>query len=164
MAAIGLLLIIPACADRHNPESLPGLKGIFTDPGFEVRGETRQDQIWISKTQETGIRVLGWKRPPHRAMLLNRKPVAAAAALPRSTAAPARARMIRPQPAPIVRAPSSHGGIALPSPHPAAPVEVTPAIPEHPVVTLPAKKPSRLQKLRDELDAAKARIRRLEGR
>lgn len=62
-AALGTLLLLPACAS-NIPASLGGLQGVFRDPGFAVQGKTRKDQAWISETQEAGIRVLGWKRPP----------------------------------------------------------------------------------------------------
>ena len=60
MAAVGTLLT--ACA-TPPPATINGLKAVFHDPGFAVQGRTRNDQVWISATQETGIRVLGWARP-----------------------------------------------------------------------------------------------------
>ena len=55
--------MITACANLPQPASVGGLSEVFRDPGFAVQGKTRKDQRWISETQETGIRVLGWKRP-----------------------------------------------------------------------------------------------------
>jgi len=55
-------LLTTACANQQ-PASLNGLSQVFHDPGFAVQGKTRKDQVWISSTQETGIRVLGWARP-----------------------------------------------------------------------------------------------------
>jgi len=51
------------CATLKGPATTDGLKEVFHDPGFIVQGKTRKDQQWISETQETGINVLGWKRP-----------------------------------------------------------------------------------------------------
>lgn len=54
---------LTACATQPIPASISGLDKVFHDPGFAVQGKTRQDQAWISETQEAGIQVLGWKRP-----------------------------------------------------------------------------------------------------
>ena len=56
-------LFLASCASNPVPASVSGFKKVFTDPGFAVQGKRPKDQRWISKTQETGIRVLGWKRP-----------------------------------------------------------------------------------------------------
>lgn len=63
VAAIGILPTLTACAGNKLPASVSGVCGVFTDPGFAVRGATRKDQAWISITQETGIQVCDWKRP-----------------------------------------------------------------------------------------------------
>ena len=54
---------LTACDHSVKPVTTAGACGIFDDPGFEVKGETRKDQRWISGTQETGIAHCGWKRP-----------------------------------------------------------------------------------------------------
>ena len=64
LALVVLGVLTAGCASTQ-PASLNGLSQVFHDPGFAVQGKTRRDQIWVSQTQETGIRVLGWKRPQH---------------------------------------------------------------------------------------------------
>lgn len=62
--AIALLSLLAGCASGPPiPASVSGFGRVFHDPGFAVKGKTRKDQTWISETQETGIQVLGWKRP-----------------------------------------------------------------------------------------------------
>ena len=56
-------LALSACATQPIPASVSGFELVFHDPGFAVQGKTHRDQVWISETQETGIQVLGWKRP-----------------------------------------------------------------------------------------------------
>src|SRR5665811_33371 len=62
MPIVALGMLVTACATTP-PATVDGLKAVFHDPGFAVQGKTRQDQVWVSSTQETGIRVLGWARP-----------------------------------------------------------------------------------------------------
>ena len=55
--------LLAGCQTSSAPATVEAECRVFTDPGFAVRGATRVDQRWISGTQETGIRVCGWKRP-----------------------------------------------------------------------------------------------------
>ena len=62
--ALGLLLV--GCAGPNTPASIYGGEcRIFSDPGFRVRGLTTRDNRWIATTQETGIQVCRWQRPPN---------------------------------------------------------------------------------------------------
>lgn len=78
-----LALLLAGCADKDRLPILvssicssdPNHPTVFKDPGFSVHGATRRDQIWISSTQEAGIRACGWKRPPARAKVLKEKTV-----------------------------------------------------------------------------------------
>ena len=63
LLVLSLSIPLAACATNPIPASVSGFDKVFHDPGFAVMGKTRKDQVWISETQETGIRVLGWKRP-----------------------------------------------------------------------------------------------------
>lgn len=70
LLAIGISsLVLAGCAAgaaSNAPVTVVGECNLFTDPGFTVRGETRRDQRWIAKTQETGIVNCGWPRPATR--------------------------------------------------------------------------------------------------
>jgi hypothetical protein len=71
--AIALSLIavsLAACQHSPAPASVAGGEcKIFADPGFRVLGATADDQRWITRTQETGIRSCGWPRPAKRQAL-----------------------------------------------------------------------------------------------
>lgn len=65
-----MFIALGACQHSPAPASVAGGEcKIFADPGFRVLGATADDQTWINKTQETGIRSCGWQRPPKRAIL-----------------------------------------------------------------------------------------------
>lgn len=62
IGAVGFL--VSGCATTSVPASVAGGEcHVFHDPGFAVRGRTLRDNQWIGRTQETGIRICGWKRP-----------------------------------------------------------------------------------------------------
>lgn len=62
---IGSALALSACQTTSNaPATVKGECNLFVDPGFRVRGKERQDQSWITETQEIGITSCGWHRPP----------------------------------------------------------------------------------------------------
>jgi len=67
LLAITIVLLassLGGCASLGvNPGSTTGECKVFQDPGFAVRGKTLRDNQWIGRTQETGIKVCGWKRP-----------------------------------------------------------------------------------------------------
>jgi hypothetical protein len=72
---IGSALALSGCQTTSNaPATVKGECNLFVDPGFRVRGKSRQDQAWITETQEIGIESCGWQRPPP-----DPKPVPAAA-------------------------------------------------------------------------------------
>jgi hypothetical protein len=125
-----------ACASQ-GPASLNGLEQVFHDPGFAVQGKTRKDQVWISSTQETGIRVLGWARPKGVAG------VKVVKAKIRHAAKPTRQ-------------------ILLPTPKPTTEKEngTVPAVESPPV----EPKKTILQRLKDENKSLNERVRKLEGR
>jgi hypothetical protein len=61
---LGVTLALAACqTSSQAPATVSAECRVFTDPGFVVRGATRKDQRWVSRTQETGVQVCGWKRP-----------------------------------------------------------------------------------------------------
>lgn len=61
LAALGLA----GCATPITPASIyQGECRVFQDPGFRVRGLRTKDNRWIATSQEAGIQVCGWKRPP----------------------------------------------------------------------------------------------------
>lgn len=67
LAGLILLLgfVLMGCAGPVRPATIAGGEcRIFEDPGRQVRGLTTADRRWIATTQETGIQVCGWKRPP----------------------------------------------------------------------------------------------------
>ncbi len=132
MVVVGTLLT--ACA-TPPPATVNGLKAVFHDPGFAVQGKTRTDQVWISATQETGIRVLGWARP---------KGVAGKKVVLVKTH-----KAIQ----------TSHKVVILPK---ARPTILTPATPA--VVTVVPKKPVTTQSLRERIRALNEKVRRLEGK
>jgi hypothetical protein len=71
-------LSLAACQHSPAPASVAGGEcKIFADPGFRVLGATADDQSWINRTQETGIRSCGWQRPPKRQALPIEEPPAA---------------------------------------------------------------------------------------
>jgi hypothetical protein len=161
VVAVGTLLT--ACATRP-PASLDGLKKVFHDPGFAVQGKTRQDQVWISSTQEIGIRVLGWARPKGVA---GKKVVLAKTrrTVPAHVAKPAAAK--RPQP--------GGGHILLPTPRtqPLPPRVESPTNEDEtgvgtvapPAAPLrPAHNPTMSERLREEIRVLNERIRKLEGK
>lgn len=56
--------LLAGCGATLGPASVEGGDcQVFKDPKFAVQGKRRQDQKWISGTQETGIKVCGWDRP-----------------------------------------------------------------------------------------------------
>jgi uncharacterized protein YceK len=55
--------ILSGCASIGPASVRNGECRVFHDPGFAVRGKRLQDAQWIGRTQETGIKVCGWKRP-----------------------------------------------------------------------------------------------------
>lgn len=76
-------LVLAACQTSPAPASVAGGEcKIFADPGFRVLGATADDQTWINKTQETGIRSCGWQRPPKRQALVAAAPPAAVQVAP----------------------------------------------------------------------------------
>lgn len=58
-------LLLAGCLS-DKPASVAGECKAFRDPGFAVRGARAKDQGWINRTQETGIAICGWERPPDR--------------------------------------------------------------------------------------------------
>lgn len=60
---IALGLALGGCASVTPATIQGGECRAFHDPGFAVRGKRLRDSQWIGRTQETGIRVCGWKRP-----------------------------------------------------------------------------------------------------
>ena len=62
VVVIAVLLLLGGCAGIR-PAGVEGECGVFTDPGFAVRGQRVKDKRWIGATQEKGIEVCGWKRP-----------------------------------------------------------------------------------------------------
>lgn len=78
IALTSLILVaalLGGCLHSPAPASVAGGEcKIFADPGFRVLGATADDQTWINKTQETGIRSCGWQRPPKRAILKEAPP------------------------------------------------------------------------------------------
>lgn len=56
-------LTLAGCASTGPASVAGGDCKVFHDPGFAVRGRRLQDSQWIGRTQETGIRVCGWRRP-----------------------------------------------------------------------------------------------------
>lgn len=60
--AIGSLFLLAGCAS-NAPVTAEAECRLFTDPGRIVEGRTLEDQRWISRTQEIGIRNCGWERP-----------------------------------------------------------------------------------------------------
>lgn len=81
-AAIGMSLTVSACASKNLPASLSGVCGVFTDPGFQVLGRYKRDQVWVSQTQESGIQSCGWKRPAKRVLPKPKQVVAKPAPAP----------------------------------------------------------------------------------
>jgi hypothetical protein len=55
-------LLLGGCAGT-GPATINGECQVFKDPGFAVQGRRLKDKQWIGRTQETGIKVCGWKRP-----------------------------------------------------------------------------------------------------
>lgn len=63
-----LALMLAACGAPPRPASVyQGECRVFEDPGFRVRGLRSKDSRWVATTQEVGIQVCGWKRPPPEA-------------------------------------------------------------------------------------------------
>ena len=132
VVAVGTLLT--ACA-TPPPATLDGLKGVFHDPGFAVQGKTRKDQVWVSSTQETGIRVLGWARP--------RVGHAASVKVAKASKPAARTRSA---PAVIIAPRPLSETVAAPVPLP------------------PPPKKTQTERLKDEVNSLNERIRKLEGK
>jgi len=152
MLVAGLGILLAACA-KGEFQTFKAAGEALPQAEFQIIGKTKYDQIWVDKTIEAEVAGFGMKRP--KARPANLGGVAAAKA-------PARARVLKP--APSVRAPSHGGAIALPAPHTNAPTgEVALPTPK-PAPSAVVRKPSAMQRLRSQLDAAKARIRKLEGR
>lgn len=64
IATVSLVIALAACGAHSNaPATVKAECGIFSDPGFPVRGARDKDQKWITRTQEKGITVCGWPRP-----------------------------------------------------------------------------------------------------
>jgi hypothetical protein len=63
IAIIAIALLLAGC-HGNVPASLKGECDVFTDPGFAVQGKRLKDKQWVGKTQEKGIEVCHWKRPP----------------------------------------------------------------------------------------------------
>jgi hypothetical protein len=64
LVLLGLLgMLLMGCAGSMPASILGGECRVFTDPKFAVRGLRLKDNRWISRTQEKGIRVCGWRRP-----------------------------------------------------------------------------------------------------
>ena len=62
---IALGFVLMSCATPVTPASVyQGECRVFTDPGFRVKGLTTKDNRWIATTQEKGIQVCRWQRPP----------------------------------------------------------------------------------------------------
>jgi hypothetical protein len=77
LSSLCVLVALGACQHSPAPASVAGGEcKIFADPGFRVLGATADDQTWINKTQETGIRSCGWQRPPKRQALAPPPPAA----------------------------------------------------------------------------------------
>jgi hypothetical protein len=149
LAIIGTLLA--TCAPPV-PATVNGLESVFHDPGFIVQGKTRQDQEWISETQETGIRVLGWARPKGVA-----KQKVVLAKTRRSVPVVAKPVTLQPKghillPVPRVESPTNEGESDVSSPAP----EVVPA--------QPVRKKSINERLQDEIRALNEKVKKLEGR
>jgi hypothetical protein len=113
------------------------LKDVFHDPGFAVQGATRRDQAWISATQETGIRVLGWARPKGTAS---------------GTKPPPKAQKQPPE------RPSKQGGVEVLPPMP------RPAV-GHPAATpAPSAKPPHKPTLSEQVHDLNQRLKAMEGK
>lgn len=155
MLLAGLGILLGACAKgEFQTFDKPGQ--VLPQAEYQILGKTKYDQAWVDKTIEAEVAGFGMKRPQARPASLGgvtkAKPVA-------------RAKILKS--VPVVSAPSHSGGIVLPAPHPSAPAREDPVLePEKPapLVATPAKKKSVTQRLRDDLEAAKVRIRKLEGR
>lgn len=130
-AVIGTLLT--GCATQP-PATVNGLKAVFHDPGFAVQGKTRKDQVWVSSTQETGIRVLGWARP---------KGVAGKKVVLVKSSRPAQA-------------------VKLPQARPST--DILPPTPRSEASPVAPAKRTTMQKLQDRIDALNEKVRKLEGR
>lgn len=159
LAALSMMSM--GCAEKNKFVSLEAAGQAFPRAEYQILGKTRNDQIWISKTIEAEVAGFGFERPKARPASWD----AAIAPAKRPAALPARARVLKPSPPSTAPRAPSHGGIALPAPHTNAPAVETiePAKPA-PIPAPAPHKRSTMQRLRDDLDAAKAKIRRLEGR
>lgn len=64
MIVLAAALLLTGCGTVPKPATVEGECRVFDDPGFRVRGVTTRDKRWIATTQEKGIQVCGWRRPP----------------------------------------------------------------------------------------------------